>query len=117
VVKGKPEPVAYATPETNGDHSSPEVREIVKKIMTLESSDGKNNYSKCEAIGKYNRYGYGIPGDGRYLCFEKDKDTEAVEKWFTKNLKDKTLSETLCFYNLGLKVPSCPYAEKFKLIN
>jgi hypothetical protein len=118
VVKEQSEPVVHASLEMGGERQtvSPSVKEIVKKIMTLESSDGKNNYSKCQEQGLYNRYGYGIPGDGTYLCFEKDKDTEAVEKWFEKRLKENTLEECLCYYNLGLKVTACPYSYKFKQI-
>ena len=82
--------------------------------MRLESSGGINNYSKCEAIGKFNRYGYGIPGNGKYLCFEKDEDTEAVEKWFAEKLKNgHTLKECLCLYNKGIASEECSYSTKF----
>jgi len=86
---------------------------IVKKIMMLESSGGKNNYSKCEAIGKYNRYGYGIPGDGTYRCYEKDEDTKAVENWFEEKLNEMDLATAACYYNTGTKTQDCPYYKNF----
>ena len=86
---------------------------IVEKVMGLESSWGKNNYSKCEAQGLYNRYGYGIPGDGSYLCFEKDDDTKVVEDWFNRHLEKYTLAQSLCRFNTGKATDDCPYYQKF----
>ena len=89
---------------------------VADKIMILESSGGKNNYSKCEAIGKYNRYGYGIYG-GNYLCFEKDKDTEAVIKWLERETeKNPNLNQVICKYNLGSVVESCSYLHDYLAI-
>lgn len=82
----------------------------------LESSGGKNNYSKCQAIGLYNRYGYGIPGNGKYLCFEKGEDTKAVKKWLAENIEKYGLEKSLCRYNLGKPIENCQYANKFKNI-
>lgn len=56
-------------------------RDLVDYIFLRESSRGVKNYSKCEAIGKYNRYGFGIDGSGTYVCFDKDEDTKAVAGW------------------------------------
>ena len=84
--------------------------------MVLESSGGIHNYSKCQAIGKYNRYGFGIPGNGKYLCFEKDEDTKAVEKWFEKHLEEIGLEKSLCKYNTGKSTEQCNYLTKFKNI-
>lgn len=69
--------------------------------MVLESSSGLNNYSKCERIGKFNRYGVGILGNGNYLCFEKDMDTEYVIGWFKKKLSEYPIDVAICGYNLG----------------
>jgi hypothetical protein len=90
------------------------IAEITSKIMQLESSGGVNNYSKCEAIGKFNRYGFGIPGDGTYLCFEKDEDTKKVAEWFEKKLAVMDLETAVCHYNTGLKTNQCNYLIKFK---
>lgn len=86
--------------------------DLVDIIFLKESSRGKNNYSKCEAIGKYNRYGYGIPGDGRYICFQKDEDTKAVEGWVAeKKARGYSDTEILCLYNTGKATRTCEYAN------
>lgn len=68
--------------------TSPAVKEVVKErdladyIWFKESTRGKNNYSKCEAKGKVNGIGYGIPGDGSYVCFESHEDEmTALNGW------------------------------------
>lgn len=67
-----------------------EVKEEVKKeekdladyIWMKESSRGKNNFSKCEEIGKINGVGYAIPGDGSYICFDShEEEMKAVDGW------------------------------------
>lgn len=114
---------SQATPQGNGDikfagesETTPSLEEIVRRIQMLESSGGKYNYSKCEAIGKYNRYGYGIPGNGKYLCFEKDGDTKAVMEWFSDKLKKHNLKTSLCIYNQGVETEVCHYANLFDSI-
>jgi hypothetical protein len=101
--------------EVKNEKKQLNIDEVVRRIMGLESSFGKNNYSKCAAIGQYNRYGYGIPGNGKYLCFELDKDTEAVKSWI-KERKDKySLGSLLCGYNMGFKnkLENCDYYNRF----
>jgi hypothetical protein len=87
-------------------------RDLVDEIFFKESTRGKNNYSKCEAIGKYNRYGFGIPGDGSYLCFPEGQDTVAVAGWIAQKkalgLSDNAL---LCLYNTGNVTETCKYAN------
>lgn len=86
--------------------------DLVDIIFLKESSRGKNNYSKCEAIGKFNRYGYGIPGNGSYICFEKDEDTKAVEGWVAeKKARGYSDTEILCLYNTGKATRTCEYAN------
>lgn len=92
------------------------IEKIVDIVHQLESSGGKNNFSKCESIGKFNEFGYGIPGDGKYLCFEKGKDREAVIAWFERELENKTVEQALCKYNTGQPTDSCPYVDKFNLL-
>jgi hypothetical protein len=96
-----------------GSEKAPSLEEIVGKISMLESSGGKNNYSKCERIGKYNRYGYGIPGNGNYMCFEKDEDTKAVYAWFEDKLKTHDLESAACGYNTGVFERGCKYFQNF----
>lgn len=86
--------------------------DLVDVIFEKESSRGKNNYSKCESQGKYNRYGYGIPGDGSYICFEKDEDTKAVAGWVADKIaRGYSDSEILCLYNTGKATRTCEYLK------
>jgi hypothetical protein len=114
--KSTSETLTQVKPKEEGikAQASPPISEITRKIMQLESSGGVNNYSKCQAIGKYNRFGYGIPGNGQYQCFEKDEDTKAVEKWFEKKLAEMDLETAICHYNLGTKTNNCEYLNNFK---
>lgn len=112
---------SQGTPELMGERKSlevaPSVQEIVKKVQILESSGGKYNYSKCEAIGKYNRSGYGIPGNGKYLCFDtKEQEDETIMAWFEEKLKKHPLKKCLCIYNTGMEIENCHYASKFELL-
>lgn len=87
---------------------------IADIIHNLESSRGKNNYSKCEEQGEYNEYGYGIPGNGKYLCFDKGKDRVAVIGWIEHKLAQGfTEKELACVYNTGKRTETCPYGEYF----
>lgn len=91
---------------------------IVHGIYTLESSQGINNYSKCEAQGKYNGYGYGIPDNGNYICFDTHGEaTATVYAWVEKKIDQGfTLEELLCIYNTGKK-DSCEYYNNYMLIS
>lgn len=82
-------------------HSSDKIAELAEMIYNLESTNGKNNYSKCEEIGKVNGIGYGIPGNGTYQCFESHEDEMQVLKgWIIdKKSKGKTDNELLCLYS------------------
>lgn len=79
---------------------APTIEELANTIHHLESSKGKNNYSQCEKLGKFNEYGYAIPGNGSYLCFEKGQDRIAVMGWLAQRraagMSDKAM---LCLYS------------------
>jgi hypothetical protein len=87
------------------EDSKPEISDIDRiadYIYTMESSRGKNNFSKCEAIGKVNNIGFGIWGDN-WLCFDSHaEEMETVKKWI-KDKQDKGMSEKdlLCLYSGG----------------
>lgn len=106
-----------ATPALAASQPKEEEEKIVKKdlvdeIFLRESSRGKKNYSKCEEKGLYNRYGYGIPGDGTYVCFEKDQDTVAVAGWVAhRRALGYTDSQILCGYNSGKFTDTCGYIQ------
>lgn len=59
-----------------------EVESMSDYIWFKESTRGKNNFSKCESIGKINGIGYGIPGDGSFVCFEShDEEMQVLRGW------------------------------------
>lgn len=70
-------------------------------IWQRESTKGINNYSKCEAQGKFNTIGYGIPGNGSYLCFASHEDEmQALKGWLiTHKAQGMTEKEMLCLYS------------------
>lgn len=63
------------TKEAKTDQNEEE--KLADFIWNKESSR-KNNYSKCEAIGKVNMIGYGIDGTGKYICFNSHEDEMKV---------------------------------------
>jgi hypothetical protein len=91
------------------------VTDIVDYIHLKESSRGKNNYSKCAEIGLYNEFGYGIPGNGEFMCFEKGLDRAEVERWVQDKLDEKyTVPELLCLYNTGTAYQTCNYSKIYE---
>lgn len=74
---------------------------IADTIYTLESSQGKNNYSKCQAVGKVNGIGYGIDGSGKYMCFENHaEEMKTLRIWIDKHFAEgMTESELMCHYS------------------
>lgn len=74
---------------------------LAKTIWERESTKGKQNYSKCEAQGKINGIGYGIAGDGKYICFSShEEEMQALKGWLIAH-KASGMSETqmLCLYS------------------
>lgn len=65
---------AKAAEESEAVEEKETERDLADYIWFKESTRGKNNYSKCEAIGKVNGIGYAIPGDGSYICFDSHED-------------------------------------------
>lgn len=72
-------------------------------IWMKESTRGKNNYSKCEAIGKINDIGYGIDGTGKYICFENhENEMQVLKGWIIAKLaQGYTERDLLCLYSGG----------------
>lgn len=76
------------------------IEELADLIHLRESTKGKKNYSQCEKIGKFNEYGFGIPGDGSFLCFDKGMDRVAVLGWLAqKRAAGMSDSAMLCLYS------------------
>lgn len=116
-----------ATEETETEKNR-DINKIVRTIHKLESSGGKNNYSKCEEQGLVNGSGYGIDGSGKYLCFkDRDEEIKTIAGWFERKLNDYSLQEAVCGYNLGFNsdhFQECldesedyPYLRNFNKLN
>lgn len=92
-----------------------EIARIAEYIWNKESTRGKHNFSKCEAIGKINGIGYGIPGNGEYMCFDSHADEmRALEGWIiSKRAAGYTDENLLCLYNTGSPKP-CAYAVEYR---
>jgi len=113
-------PVASSSDEGASTPSASEedhIAQIVSGIYMLESSAGKNNFSKCEEQGKFNGYGYGIPGNGDFICFDSHEEaTKTVYSWVKKKKEQGySTQELLCIYNTGQK-DSCRYFEDFQSV-
>jgi hypothetical protein len=90
---------------------NPAVSEIVAKVYRLESSAGKND--SCKKNGKYNGYGY-AQNSFSWICYDTQEEVKGlVTDWFNKNLKDKSVSEALCFYNEGIVKSDCAYYQRY----
>lgn len=76
-------------------------RDLADYIWFKESTRGKHNYSKCEAIGKINGIGYAIPGDGSYVCFDSHEDEMvALNGWLmAKKAAGWSELKMLCTYS------------------
>lgn len=77
------------------------IDELSNLIWLRESTRGKNNYSKCEAAGKINGIGYGISGNGKYICFESHKEEmRALRNWLkSKKSAGMSKKQMLCLYS------------------
>jgi len=77
------------------------VDELADLIWSNESTRGKNNFSKCEEQGKYNGIGYGIPGDGSFVCFEShEEEMIALRGWLVaKRASGMSDEAMLCLYS------------------
>ena len=85
---------AKETPKDN-------IEELMTLIYQNESSSGKNNFSKCEEQGKVNGIGYGIPGNGSFVCFESHQDEIiALKGWLVaKRASGMSDDDILCLYS------------------
>jgi len=86
-------------------------KDILRKIYTLESSQGRND--GCKDNGKLNGFGY---GQNRYTwnCFDTPQEVvNKVDAWFDRELQTKTLAEALCYYNKGIVENNCTYYQNY----
>lgn len=78
-----------------------DVLTIVGKIWQLETSKGQAKsgwHMECRAKGLWNEYGYGVGS----ICFSDKAEADiTLTNWFNRELKNRTLVDALCYYNLG----------------
>ncbi len=104
-------------PEAKADEvkteTQPNLESILNAIYRQESSSGKND--SCMAKGRFNGYGY-AQSKFSWRCYETREEVRGyVSEWVQdKQAKGYTLDELLCYYNEGLRKPSCPYSIAVK---
>ena len=78
-----------------------DVERIADTIYSRESSRGKHNYSACTKQNKINGIGYGIPGNGKFMCFTShEEEMETLKKWINRHIAEgMTEKELMCHYS------------------
>jgi hypothetical protein len=90
--------------------------EMIMRIWTLESSQGKNPSQICLAQGKTNELGYGI-NDSSHFCYDSyDQIVGVVDDWLTRKLAVYSLPQVVCLYQSGEPIEDCGYYRKYKLL-
>lgn len=111
---------ANKTDEGSGEYGQsqpPSVEKMVDGIHVLESSRGKARsglHAYCRGLGKSNEYGYG--GMAKLICFADENEARArVSDWVNRHLDrfHGDVGRTLCWYNLGKDLTTCPYYENY----
>ncbi len=81
----------------------------MKGIYGKESSYGKED--SCKDRGMVNGFGF-KESTYTWQCFTSFTEVaNQVDQWLDENLKDKTVNETLCYYNMGISTTDCNYAH------
>jgi len=87
----KPTHEEYIKTKSHGD--------IILRIYSNESSEGKNPFLYCTKKGMQNDFGYGVTLKTP-ICFKTFEDSvNTVNDWFDKELKTHTLAESLELYS------------------
>lgn len=88
---------------------------IVDAIYMLESTRG-TAYDGCKEKGLVNGFGY-AQSNHTWQCFKSHQEVRSkVRAWFVNNLKSMKLSESLCYYNIGVITSDCTYYSNFKKV-
>ena len=87
---------------------------IAEFVRWRESNNGKapsGHHVTCREQGLTNEYGYAPHLD---YCFNSESEAlNAIKDWFTRSLEVRTLSESLCRYNMGTPVSDCKYYQDY----
>lgn len=88
--------------KNGGQETALSIEELSDYIWLHESTRGKNNFSKCEIVGKINGIGYSVWGDN-YVCFDSHaEEMEYLKKWINNHKSEgMTDNEILCHYSGG----------------
>ncbi len=82
---------------------------LMRGIYAKESSMGKND--SCKNKGLVNGFGF-MESTYTWQCFTSFTEVaNKVDGWLDENLKDKTVPEALCYYNMGVRTSDCNYAH------
>jgi hypothetical protein len=95
------------------------IENMIHFIEGKESSFGENDnpralHNICKAKGMSNNLGFG--GMAKMLCYDSESEAETVvrgwliQRWNEMNGDTKMI---LCYYNQGVKVRNCSYAQDF----
>lgn len=111
-LQGQPKPDRLK-PVTSNIFSTLKHADIVLKIYTLESSQGKND--GCKLKGLVNGFGFMQQDDhDPWMCFQNLEDVATrVDNWLDEQLAKKTLSQALCYYQSGTPSNDCGYYRKY----
>ena len=90
--------------------------EMIMKIWTLESSQGKNPSQVCLVQGKTNELGYGINANSHFCYDSYDQIVGVVDDWLTRKLAVYSLPQVICLYQSGEPIEDCGYYRKYKLL-
>lgn len=86
--------------KNGGQETALSIEELSDYIWLHESTRGKNNFSKCEIVGKINGIGYSVWGNN-YVCFDShEEEMEYLKKWISNHKTEgMTDNEILCHYS------------------
>jgi hypothetical protein len=86
--------------KNGGQETALSIEELSDYIWLHESTRGKNNFSKCEIVGKINGIGYSVWGDN-YVCFDSHaEEMEYLKKWINNHIaQGMGKDEMLCHYS------------------
>jgi len=97
----QPKTVIINIAEAKEQPKTDRISELMDLIWQRESTRGQHNYSKCEQQGKVNGIGYGISGNGKYICFDShEEEMQVLRGWILdKQAKGMSEQELLCLYS------------------
>lgn len=96
---------------------------IISGIWMNETTQGKgrndndptNHQSNCAKAGLSNEFGYDPQHN---TCFKSFEDSVAyIDNYIDEHLKDLSVNQTLCVYNIGKAIDNCTYVQNFRMLD